>query len=115
MNKLTEIQRNFILNEFFYNTGYPGWKNIANKLLDKGTCIVAGKDCIWKGGVGNFIRLDEEPEFVDCSRYTFNIKDFMLCTWYKETLDLRFSDNIDKIEALQKINKELKEIRNGNA
>ena len=55
MKKLTEHQINFLL-KFFENKEYSGWKNIATKLIETGSCIVAGDKCIWNGGIGNFIK-----------------------------------------------------------
>jgi len=52
---ITFHQRQFLLT-FFTNHEVVGWQNIADNLLNKGQCIVAGKDCIWKGGIGNFIK-----------------------------------------------------------
>uniref|UniRef100_UPI002029434B hypothetical protein n=1 Tax=Caballeronia sp. ATUFL_F2_KS42 TaxID=2921765 RepID=UPI002029434B len=55
--KLTENQKNFILDTFFkMNTSAVGWRGIAEKLIDSGNCIVAGDIPIWMGGIGNYIK-----------------------------------------------------------
>lgn len=82
--KLTENQKEFLLNYFFKNESFAGWKSIATKLLDNGSCIVAGNDCIWKGGIGNFIRTEEAEDAVDCIKYSFAINYFLSSEWFKQ-------------------------------
>lgn len=84
MNKLTENQKTFLLEHFFKNEKYAGWKGIATKLLENGSCTVAGKDCIWIGGIGNFIKTREAEDAIDCTLYEFNLKDFLSSEWYKD-------------------------------
>ena len=84
MKKVTDYQRNFLLNYFFKNEAFAGWKNIANKLLDNGYCIVAGHECIWKGGIGNFIKTEEAEEFIGCVKYVFDLEYFLTSEWYKQ-------------------------------
>ena len=83
MNKLTEYQKNFLLEYFFRNEAYVGWKNIATKLLEKGECIVAGNECIWNGGIGNFINTEKAENAVDCLLYKFDLDVFLSSEWYK--------------------------------
>lgn len=80
---LTDNQAGFLLDYFFKNEEFAGWANIATKLLTKGNCIVAGKKCIWKGGIGNFIQT-EEADFIDCIQYTFDLEYFLSSEWFKE-------------------------------
>ncbi len=82
--KITENQKEFLLNYFFKNESFAGWKNIATKLIESGSCIVAGTDCIWKGGIGNFIQIDNAEEAIDCLKYTFSLKYFLSSEWFKE-------------------------------
>ncbi len=85
MKKLTEYQKQFLLNTFFKeNTSAVGWFRIATKLLDNGKCIVAGTECIWRGGVGNFIKIEKAQDAIDCSLYTFDLDNFIHSEWYKE-------------------------------
>jgi hypothetical protein len=84
MKILSQEQKDFILEHFFKNEDYAGWKNIANKLLDTGKCIVAGDSCIWKGGIGNFIKVDTAKDGVDCLEYKFNVSSFLTSEWFKE-------------------------------
>lgn len=84
MKKLTENQKNFILEYFFENDEYAGWKGIATKLLERGNCIVAGTGCIWHGGIGNFIKTEPAKGAIDCTLYTFDLDCFLTSAWYKE-------------------------------
>jgi|SRR6187402_854634 len=81
---LTSNQLTFLLEYFFKNESYAGWRSIATKLLDNGNCIVAGKDCIWKGGVGNFIKTKEAEDLIDCCEYIFDLEYFLSSEWFKE-------------------------------
>lgn len=81
---LTNHQKNFILENFFKKEEFPGWKNIANKLLDNGKCIVAGENCIWVGGVGNFISTSPTKDAFGCLEYTFSLQYFMTSKWFQE-------------------------------
>lgn len=83
MRTLTENQKNFLLNYFFKNEEFAGWKNIATLLLDKGSCIVAGKRCIWCGGIGNFIKTKNAENAIDCLLYEFDLEYFLSSEWYK--------------------------------
>jgi len=62
MRVLTEIQKEFLLKNFFTNENYAGWRSIATKLLTTGKCIVPGSKCIWHGGIGNFIKTAEAED-----------------------------------------------------
>jgi hypothetical protein len=82
--KLTDNQKAFLLDYFFKNEVFPGWKSIASKLLDNGNCIVAGDTCIWKGGIGNFIKVRIADDFEGCCEYKFDLEDFLDSNWFKE-------------------------------
>ena len=84
---MTQYQKDFLLEYFFKNEKYAGWKNIATKLLETGKCIVPGKDCIWYGGIGNFI--DTKPTndaigVIGCIEYSFDLEYFLGSEWFKE-------------------------------
>ena len=81
---MTQIQKDFLLEYFFKNESYAGWKNIAVKLLDYGKCIVAGNNCIWVGGIGNFIKTNHADDLVNCLEYTFDLEYFLSSEWYKQ-------------------------------
>lgn len=87
MNELTRFQESFIIDSFFKNEQYAGWKNIANSLLQTGSCIVPGSSCIWCGGIGNFIKTTEAKNAIDCLLYEFDLDYFMSSEWFKEILD----------------------------
>ena len=81
--KLTEKQLQFLLT-FFKNEQYPGWQNIATCLLTEGECIVAGTDCIWHGGVGNYIKVENMPNLYGCVLYKFDLYMFLSSPWVRE-------------------------------
>ena len=71
MKKLNDYQKDFICDKFFTNEKYPGWKSIAMDLLNNGECVVAGNYCIWKGGIGNFIKVETASKYIGCVKYVF--------------------------------------------
>lgn len=85
---LTDNQKDFILENFFKDDYYAGWKNIANSLLDKGECVVAGDKCIWSGGVGNFITTVHVDGYFGCIMYKFDLLEFLSSEWFKEIHNL---------------------------
>jgi hypothetical protein len=107
MQVLSDYQKEFLLEYFFKNKEYAGWRNIANKLLEKGQCIVAGKERIWLGGIGNFIKTEEAEDAVDCTLYKFDSEEFFTSEWYKSIRN----SYIDILSIKKKdIDKEYKEI-----
>lgn len=84
LKDLTTHQRNFLLEYFFKNEKYAGWRNIANNLLNIGTCIVPGKECIWVGHIGNFITTKPAANAVDCIEYSFDLVYFLNSAWYRD-------------------------------
>ena len=96
MKTLTENQMNFILENFFKKEEVPGWKNIATKLLNTGSCIVAGDKCVWIGGIGNFIETKEAENAVGCLLYEFDLDYFLTSHWYKEIANQYISTLYDK-------------------
>ena len=83
-NILTNNQMDFLLNYFFKNENYIGWKNIAEKLIQEEECIVPGKNCIWVGGIGNFIETKEDERAVGCLLYEFDLIKFLTSEWFKQ-------------------------------
>jgi len=108
--KLTENQREFMITNFFQNEKYAGAKGIAEKLLDKGHCIVAGKDCIWHGGIGNFIKTSEAEDAIDCLLYEFDLDIFKSSGYYKETHKFILKDLAEKVDESVKQFNEIKEL-----
>lgn len=98
MKKLTDYQKEYLLEFFNINQGYPGWKSIAEKLLNTGKCIVAGEDCIWKGGIGNFIKVEPEKNSFKCSVYTFCLDDFLSSEWFKQAKEFEILTLAARIE-----------------
>lgn len=109
MKKLSDYQKNFLLDYFFMNEKHAGWKFIALKLLEDGHCIVAGKNCIWVGGIGNFIKTEELKNAVDCTLYKFDLEYFFSSEWYKQVRNDYASILSDK---KREIERECEEIEN---
>lgn len=103
---LTETQKNFIL-KFFVNEEYAGWSHIANKLIDKGECIVAGDKCLWYGGVGNFIRTYEAYDYYGCMKYTFNLDEFIKSKYFIENLKSELNKTNNELNIIEKKHREL--------
>lgn len=82
--KLTENQKEFLLNYFFKNEQFAGWRNIATTLLEDGSCIVAGESCIWQGGIGNFITSKEAENTYNCVVYSFDLSYFLSSAFFKD-------------------------------
>ena len=97
MKTLTLNQQTFLLNTFFKNDFYPGWKNIATKLLENGSCIVAGNDCIWSGGIGYYIKTNKSDNFIDCLEYTFDFELFKESDLYKHKLNAKLKNLKDEL------------------
>ena len=76
MTNLDNAQKEFLL-KFFELPHLSGWKNIATKLLENESCIVAGTDKIWIGGIGNFIKTKSGDILIDCLEYTFELEQFL--------------------------------------
>lgn len=89
MRKLTEYQIDYL--KGFFNYEYP---NVSDKLLRNGKCVVAGDGKLWHGGIGNFIRITDAEDFVDCSQLNFDIDEFLSSEWFKEV----HQDDIDHNE-----------------
>lgn len=109
MRTLTEYQKNFILNKFFKDEQYAGWKNIATKLLETGSCVVPGNKCIWHGGIGNFIKTSQAEGYFGCCLYEFNIESFLSSKWYVEICDEYTNTLSVKMSELKKEYNELRE------
>lgn len=107
--QLTNNQLDFLLNNFFHNEKYPGWRNIATKLLQDGKCIVAGQNSIWQGGVGNFIKVEDAEDTIECSLYTFDLEYFLKSEFYK---DVSIKFKVILSDKISKLNDELTEICN---
>jgi hypothetical protein len=80
---MTKNQKDFLLEYFFKNENQDGWKSIATNLIQNGKAIVAGECCIWKGGIGNFIRVEPLENSYKCSLYTFDLESFKSSEYFK--------------------------------
>lgn len=70
-------QRDFLLEIFFKDESFAGWKNIALQLIDGGTCVVAGDTCPWNGGIGNFITVEDADDYFGCVKLKFDVNGFI--------------------------------------
>jgi len=84
---MTGEQIEFIKKYFFKNEEYAGWDNIATRLLQEGSCIVAGHGKLWSGGIGNFIKTSPAENAFTCSLLTFDKDSFLQSAWFKEQAD----------------------------
>lgn len=111
---MNKAQKKFLLEYFFKNERYAGWRNIAEALVDKGECVVAGDKNIWIGGIGNFIKVVKADGYIDCVKYTFDIDNFKKSKLYidtrkhyldkiKEEINVIKSSLDDKIRELSEI------------
>lgn len=82
----TENQLNLIL-RFFQSNKNVDWKKIATKLITDGKCVVAGKEPIWLGGVGNFIKTYFDEQYIDCLVYEFDVNNFMESEMFREAIN----------------------------
>lgn len=108
--ELTKNQKTFLLETFFKNENYPGWGSIAESLLTKGECIVAGDRCIWLGGVGNFIQTEKAEGLFGCLKYTFNSEQFFNSLYYQvakrnylNDLNVKKQKLIDQCNEMEKL------------
>jgi len=90
--KMDNTVKEFIVNTFFQNQQYPGWKGIAYKLIDQGSCVVAGLQPIWVGGIGNYMNYTTPEDLVECTKYTFNLEVFLESKWFREIAELRLAE-----------------------
>lgn len=99
-----------VISKFFENDQYAGWENIAINLIHNGVCIVPGNDCIYKGGIGNFISVNYHPVgAVDCVEYNFDVNDFITSKIFQENLLGHINSTKSEI---QKLESKLKETQN---
>lgn len=90
--KITNTNKDFILDNYFYNPQFAGWKNIAEKLIDQGSCVVAGDTRIWVGGIGNFIDYSTPDNFLECTKYSFDLDAFLRSNWFMEGAVLHLTE-----------------------
>jgi len=97
-------------NQINYLKGFFGEdnENVANKLLTTGKCVVAGDGKLWHGGIGNFIRITDAEDFVDCKHLNFDVDEFLSSEWFKESLQNEIQDNENIIDSLKAKQIELK-------
>jgi len=84
---MTGEQIEFIKKYFFKNEEYADWDNIATRLLQEGSCIVAGNIKLWSGGIGNFIKISPAENAFACFLLTFDKDSFLQSAWFKEQAD----------------------------
>ncbi len=100
MRTLTENQKEFLFNHFFKYEIYAGWKSIANSLLETGECVVAGDRCIWLGGVGNFIEVQNSDRFIGCVKYKFDLEYFITSEYFKQIVESYTEQLVEKKKQL---------------
>ena len=75
---MNKIQKNWLLETFFKRNSFTGWRGIAEKLIETGSCITTKQvdAVIWIGGIGNYIESEKYDGGVDLIKLTFDIKSF---------------------------------------
>ncbi len=112
MVKLTEFQKNFILDYFFATTDAVGWRNIGEKLLETGKCIVAGENRLYCGGIGNFIKTSPAEDAVGCTLYEFNREEFLNSAVYQDVKQLYIESRLPSLEQTKKeVEEELENLK----
>lgn len=92
MKVLSKYQTEFLLQHFFKDEKFAGWREIANKLLETGECIVAGSACIWYGGIGNFIETKPAEGAINCLLYKFDLDNFLTSALYESIKKERIAE-----------------------
>lgn len=109
--KLTKNQKDFVL-EFFKNEAFPGWRNIAEKLIEIGTVLTTCEHTdIWRGGIGNFITSEKSNEGIGVWMYTFNLNVFMYSDMFIEHHQKRLNELEKEYKRIKEEFEELKFIR----
>lgn len=109
---ISKYQKEFILEYFFKNDNYHGWRNIASKLIDDGHCIIGGRQILWYGGVGNFIETSDAPNAVECTLCTFDLRSFINTNYFKDIYDQYVKKVLDKKNKIDQEYAELLSIMN---
>lgn len=102
--KLDKIQKEWILEAFFRNDHYAGWKNIATKLIENGICIVTKQAAnIWYGGIGNFINQKDFVGGEDVIEMTFDLQTFLESKYFLECYNAKLNAVKKELERQEKI------------
>lgn len=111
MNKLSEIQIEFIMHKFIRNVeaDSPNWEEIAIKLLTNGSCIIPQTYSVWSGGINNFIKYNKASNFVECTECVFDLNGFLKSKLFEEAYETRITLLEDEID---KLKEQVKEITN---
>lgn len=104
---LTEIQKDLVVGLFYtpqIERQYPGWKNIAKKLVEDGECVVPGKDkMIWTDGVSEFITIEPAKDLIDCTLMKLNLNGLLMSDLINEDLDIMVNYRHERIGELEEI------------
>jgi len=84
MDEFTIAQKKYIVEKYFMGQGLgevlPGAEAIGYKLLEKGTCVIAGYKNHWQHlGVTDEVA----EEFIGCIRLKLDIMDLFRCATYR--------------------------------
>lgn len=106
---MNDIQKKFILNSFFYSQDLAGCINIGTKLIENGSCIVAGEKCPWSGGIGNFIKTKyTSDDFVGCVELIFDLEYFKSSQYFMQEYDRELKKLTRKFDEISKDLEEFK-------
>ena len=86
--KLTDYQIEYLANKFFTHKDFAGSTEIGKALLKKGYCITTKQgEKMYYGGVGNYIKTETAPEYIDCIKLVLNFESFIKSSWVREALE----------------------------
>lgn len=101
MKKLNAKQLDFLIEKFFHVESVAGSAQIARQLLQTGHCIVAGRDRVWRGGVGNFLTASPAKDAIGCTHLSIDVDEFLSSVWAQQELSDREQTLRKKIRELQ--------------
>ena len=104
-----------LLLTFFQDERHPGWRNIAEALIEAGECVIPNCSDSQVGGVWNFVDRENAIGFVDCVKLKFDLDYFKSSVWFKEHLTLFLAQKVKKREEIQEqldeVNKTIEELQ----
>lgn len=113
--RLTENQEKTVLEYFSHNlvdgVSLVSALRIGQTLIEKGKCLVAGDECIWRGGIGNFVICNKAEDAVGVLEYTFDLGTFLSSVWFRENTQHAIDGLNGKLKVMTLELNELVELR----
>tara|TARA_R110000772_G_C13220533_1_gene431792 strand:+ start:462 stop:794 length:333 start_codon:yes stop_codon:yes gene_type:complete len=83
MRKLSEDLTKTLVAYFFQDGASVMSEAIGRELLEEGSCVVAGDECIYRGAIGNFINTKKSKAHIGCLEYKFDLESFLKSEYFK--------------------------------